>query len=273
MLTKNSSFRWLTLALASLTLHCSLKIPSCPKVDSDATLSGANLMTDRNAPARMRCPACGTLSPTYPDRLGQALQCVSCAKRYRIHASGQLVEITSRTTGKTGLKVGMASAELPAHARFHPGARRLAGIVGATLVVLVAAWAMNPTSHHTPPSAELRTLPEDLTGRCEVMGRAWMARDFITIRRLTASERDMELRVWLARHPSPISDNEVPDTTCDVRVLQERGATAQISIRVQAPSGAQGEIRQSWVKEEERWVFLPPEGRLVRVAQLSRPGY
>ena len=202
-------------------------------------------------------------SPSRPtDRLGQALRwCAGVSYSF----NGRQVQITSRTTGRRALNWAPRS-----HSGVNPGVRRFAGILGATLVVLLAAWAMNPTSHRTPPAAELRELPEDLTGRCEVMGRAWMSRDFITIRRLTASERDMELRVWLARHPSPISDNEVADASCDVRVIHERGATAQIAIHVQAPSGTRGEIRQSWVKEEERWVFLPPEGRVVRVAQLSR---
>lgn len=221
-------------------------------------------MTDRDTPERMRCPACGTLCSTYPDRLGHALQCASCAKRFRVHASGQLVEITHRPTGKTGLKRSAPSA----HEHANAGVRRFAAFVGATVVVLVAAWAMNPTTHRTPPPAELRALPEDLEGRGEVMGRAWMSRDFITMRRLTASERDMELRVWLARHPSPISDNETAEASCEVRVLHERGATAQLAIRVRAPSGAHGEIRQNWVKEEERWVFLPPDGRVARVAML-----
>src|SRR4029079_8943574 len=163
---------------------------------------------------RLKCPACGTSSPVHRDRLGEALQCVSCAKRFRLHASGQLVEISSRTTGKprSAPRLKVAATEQEAG---NPGARWFVGIVATTLLVLVAAWAMNPSSHRTPPAAEVRELPEDLTGRGEAMGRAWITRDLITMHRLTASQREMELRAWLARHPSPLSDRDAAKAECE----------------------------------------------------------
>jgi hypothetical protein len=223
---------------------------------------------DRKAPARKKCPACGTSSPIHRDHLGAAMQCLHCAKRFRIHSDGQMVEINSRTTGRApGSNPALKLTE-EGHGR--AGTRLFACIAAATLVILIAAWALNPTVHREPPAAELRELPTDLTGRGEAMGRAWIMRDFITMHRLTASEREMELRAWLARHPPPVSDKEAVHIQCEAHVLHERAATAQLAIRIQSAAGVRSEVRQNWVKEDDRWVFMPPDARVASaVAQLS----
>jgi hypothetical protein len=197
-------------------------------------------MSSSSIPLKMKCPQCGTSQTVLRDALGRQLHCSPCQKRFRIHANGNVVEITRAKTTPDAAPVA--------------GGRRYGWLaVAATWAVLalVGAWTFWPHSHK---DIVLPPLPADLNARAELMGKAWLEKDLITMRRLTAADQGKGLRTWLSQHPSPEMEGDA--ARCDVRITNQKAAAARVSLRV-----AGTEVQQNWIRQKEQWVFVPVEGK------------
>jgi hypothetical protein len=139
-----------------------------------------------------------------------------------------------------------------------------------SLAVVLLSWSLWPRS--TRRAEELPPLPDELTARAELMGKAWASNDLVTMRRLTASARGRALRLWLNSHPSPAQGQThgESDVTCEVRLVTQRADRARLALSIRGSAGVTIEVQQNWVKEGKHWVFQP--GREVRLAERGGRG-
>ena len=107
-------------------------------------------------------------------------------------------------------------------------------------------------------------LPQELTARAELWGKAWIANDRSMLRRLTDPACDKALHPWLQHHLPPqlaeagAKKDAAPEAEIAVRV--DRTGEHQAVLVVQVKSRwlkAPIEVRQSWVERGDAWYFVP----------------
>src|SRR5262249_35979336 len=100
----------------------------------------------------------------------------------------------------------------------------------------------------------------ELTERAETMGKAWASNDLVTMRRLTGKAQGRALRHWLNSHPAPPAQGKErgdDEVACDVRFVTRKADRVRLALSVHGSSGITMEVQQTWVKEDNEWVFQP----------------
>jgi hypothetical protein len=132
----------------------------------------------------------------------------------------------------------------------------------AAAALLLIAFAGGWFFLRPMPSTEA-PLPQDLKARAELWGKAWIANDRYTLRRLTDPAYDKALHPWLERHRPPPADAPAKmeggrDAEVEARVDRSGERQAVLVVQVKSRSlKAPIEVRQNWVERGEAWYFVP----------------
>ena len=137
--------------------------------------------------------------------------------------------------------------------------RRRRWIATAAALVLAAVGVGGFFFLRSAEAAE-ELLPDDLAPRAERFVQAWVAKDRPILRRLTSSAHDRMLGRWLMSNPAPTPPEDLEAMRVDVQVVKERGAGAELIVKVGGLSGERSsvQLRQKWERRGGVWFFIPP---------------
>lgn len=224
-----------------------------------ARTEGDKAVATKRDHVQLKCSACGALGLVRFDRLGQQFECRSCATVFRVHQDGQLVALAQPQTLGNRLK---------ALSRWRPERRWATASLFLFVIIGGLSWCLSRPVGLAP-------LPLDLEDRAKLMGKAWVNRDLILMRRLTASAEGRSLRQWLNLHQSPtLSDGLNPSlfirhAQLEVRVQDKRSDAVRLSIRITNPATAPLELHQHWVRQGDTWYFQPTTSMEIKAGKQS----